>query len=483
MTLIHVRKEETNQVGTTTWELYDRYGVSISVFSEFCRKLTGLKYATRLRYTTVVSRFIDYLYEVEVLGASPVSRAVVNEAIDYYLELLRRGDQISLAIGKHGSTRYDGGGQAREATLRGVARRLGIEPLSDGSWDNTLSALNKFLRICSLLERESKELALLKGGISKHVIDEAEWDYTPLLQAVEGVVSFSLQEVLHLKHSTMLGGVVRFRGDVLKRPKGLQKSSRQQSQVDVDSLDFPLEHFPTLLMHATSWRDRALWTLLAASGVRRSEALNLEWCDIDFAEREVYILDPNMRRYGRELSAEEREWRFKGRTVSRTYLRQPYRDWFFEYLYHYRKEEYRLPVDGNNFVFQYLISPHHGRPLHHASDETLNSAFTSAVKRARVSGPPVNRDYVWTAHSLRHAYGRYMLNDFKVPGQETPGLTEAEVQLLMGHTDISSTRKYARLRNDRLHEKLVSHDRTYIQGTEVVPCLALTTSSNIYSLA
>lgn len=479
MALLHVRKEEVNQFGQSSWRLYDPSGVPISVFDEFCRKLAGLKYATRRRYTTVVARFIDYLYEVQVLGSAPVSRAVINDAIDYYLALLRSGDKLSLAVGKRERARYAEGSQTRETALRGVAQRLGIKPLSSSSWDNTLAALNQFLRLCVLLEREAKEIALLKGGLDRSLVGDAEWDYGPLLKAVDGVKSFSAEEVQHIRHSTMLGGVIRFRGDELKRPKGLRKSYRQQTQVDVDSLDFPESYFPDLLKRATSWRDRALWTLLLASGIRRSEALNLQWCDIDFSAREVYVLDPELLRYGREVTAQDREHRFKGRAVSRTYLRQPYRNWFFEYLSLYRKSEYRLPSDGNDFVFQYLISPHFGRPLHEATDETLNSAFTSAVKRGKIPGPPIARDYVWTAHSLRHAYGRFMLNDYKVPGQTQPGLTEAEVQLLMGHKDINSTRRYAKLRSDRLQAKLLAHDQKFIQGDAdgdvrlVPPCLAL----------
>ena len=473
MALIHVRKVRVNQFGIASWQLFAPDGVPISVFSEYCRKIAGLKYTTRLRYTTVVARFVDYLYEVQLLGGAPVSRGVVNDSIDYYIALLRSGDQISLAVGKRERARYAEGDEAREQALRAVAKRLGIEPLAAGSWDNTLAALNGFLRVCSLLEREAKEIALLKGGIEVRLLAAAEWDYRPLLQAVDGVSAFSAEEARHLKHSTMLGGVIRFRGDILMRPRGLRQSSRQQAQVDVDSLDFPEEYFPALLQSATSWRDRALWTLLLANGIRRSEGLNLQWCDIDFAARVVYVLDPDLLRYGREVAIEERERRFKGRSMSRTYLRQPYRDWFFEYLNRYRKEEYRLPLDGNDFVFQYLISPHHGRPLHQATDETLNSAFTSAVKRARIPGPPISRDFVWTGHSLRHAFGRYMLNDYKVPGQAQPGLTEAEVQMLMGHKDIASTRKYAKLRASKLQAKLLAHDHQFIQGNAPAPCLAL----------
>jgi integrase len=474
MALVHVRKEKSNQFGRQSWTLYDPSGIPIPAFAEFCRKLEGLKYATRLRYTTVVARFIDYLYEIKVFGGPPVTRSVINDAIDYYMVLLRAGEQVSLAVGKQERARYAEGDQARESALRAVAQRLGIAPLATASWDNTLAALNRFLNLSALLEHEAKEMALIKGQISKELITQAEWDFGPLLRAVDGVTSFTPEEALHLKQATMMGGVIRFRGSELTRPNGLRKSSRQQSQVDVNSLDFPEQHFKALLSSATFWRDRALWTLMYASGIRRSEALNLQWCDIDFIAREVFVLDPNLIRYGRDVSPAERERRFKGRIVSWTYMRQPYRDWFFEYLRKYRHEEYRLPMDDNDYVFQYLISPHFGRPMYEATDETLNSAFTSAVKRARIPGPPIHREFVWTAHSLRHGFGKYMLNDFKIPGQDKPGLTEAEVQLLMGHKDIISTRKYAKLRDDRLQDKLLSHDRLFIQGgIEAVPFISL----------
>lgn len=170
MALVHVRKEEINQFGTLSWQLYDPTDVPISVFAEYCRKLAGLKYATRLRYTTVVARFIDYLYEVKVLGGPPVTRAVVNDAIEYYLALLRNGHQICLSTGKREKARYAEGDETRELALRAVAKRLGIEALAAGSWDNTLAALNRFLRLCTLLEREAKEIALLKGAIEVSIV-------------------------------------------------------------------------------------------------------------------------------------------------------------------------------------------------------------------------------------------------------------------------------------------------------------------------
>ncbi|WP_295004589.1 site-specific integrase [uncultured Dechloromonas sp.] len=461
MSLKNVKREEVVVVGKVSWRLTDCDGFPVPVFDEFCRSIAGDAFATRRRYAIVVSRFIDYLYEVEILGKGPVTRSAVNQAIDYYLLLLSHGENISLgatAIERDVTGVADELRQ-REAALKRVANRLEIRALQPGSWDNTLAALNRFLRLCAMLENEAREIAMLRGGVTKELVEASTLDYTPLLEAIDGASMLSRAEVQHIKQSSMLGGVIRFRGSELSRPRGLSGGRKRKKQADLELLEFPMAQFPKLLEATFSWRDKALWTLLAASGIRRSEALNLEWEHIDFENETVYVLDPDYTRYGRDLPEDERFSRFKGRVVSWTYLRQPYRSWFFEFLLQYRQQEYVLPVDGNNFVFQYLRGQHAGKPLREAADSTLNEAFTAAVIRAGIKGPPFAPEHVMTVHSLRHAYGMHMLNDFNVPGQLMPGLTEAEVQLLMGHEDINSTRKYARPRPAKLMEKLVRHDQ------------------------
>lgn len=470
MSLKNVKREEVVVNGKASWRLTECNGFPIPVFDEFCRSISGDAFATRRRYAIVVSRFIDYLYEVEILGKGPVTRSTVNQAIDYYLLLLAHGENISLGAT---AIAQDITGVAvdlrqREAALARVANRLRIRGLQAGSWDNTLAALNRFLRLCAMLENEAREIALMRGGVSKELIEASTFDYTPLLEAIDGTAMLSRAEVQHIKQSSMLGGVIRFRGGELSRPRGLSAGRKRKKQADLQLLEFPMAQFPVLLESTVSWRDKALWTLLAASGIRRSEALNLEWEHIDFENETVYVLDPDYTRYGRDLPEDERYSRFKGRVVSWTYLRQPYRSWFFEFLLKYRQDEYVLPEDGNNFVFQYLRGQYAGKPLREAADSTLNEAFTVAVMRAGIKGPPFAPKHVWTAHSLRHAYGMYMLNDFQVPGQDVPGLTEAEVQLLMGHEDINSTRKYARPRPSRLVEKLVRHDQTMLSCQDAV---------------
>jgi len=459
MTLRHVKREEIATTGTQSWKLTGPDGQRISVFDEFCRSIKDEAYATKRRYAIVASRFIDYLHEVEVLGKEPVTKRVVNKAIDYYIQLLRYGNSISLGIVQGSSKVYEDGDKEKEDALREVARRLQIKPLAPHSWGNTIAALNQFLQVCQALEAEAHEIAIVQGGLDRALVEESKFDYMPLLDAVAGCRNLSRAEAQHIRQSSILGGVIRYRARELRRPRGLSAGHYGDTPQELQDLDFPMKHFPALLEATTHWRDRTLWTLLAASGIRRSEALNLEWGHIDIENELVYVLDPNATRYSRDLPENERANRFKGRAASWTYLRHPYRTNFFEMLRKYRCHEYMLPADGNNFVFQYLNKPHRGRPLREASDSSLNSLFTGAVKRARIPPPSMKPNHVWTAHSLRHAYCTYMLNDFEVPGHLYPGLTEAEVQLLVGHTSILSTRHYARRRQDRLREKLEMHDR------------------------
>lgn len=465
MALRYVKRKEIASQGTHTWALIGPDGCGISVFDEFCRRIKDYAYATKRRYIVVVSRFIDFLYAVRVLGEGAVTKRVVNEAIDHYLLLLRYGENISFSMGNATQKSYEPGDQRKEAALREIAHRLRIKPLK--RWDNTIAALNRFLRVCENLEHEAHEIAIVRAKIERTVVQASTVDYMPLLEAIAGSKFLSESEVRHIRYASMLGGVIRYRAGELQRPRGLSAGRKRGAQQHLDVLDFPMNWFKNLLTASTTWRDRALWALLAASGIRRSEALNMTWDLIDINAEQVYVLDPDLLRYGRDVQTMERADRFKGRTVSWTYLRMPYRQQFFEILLQYRRYEYILPADGNNFVFQYLQSQYRGKPLREAADSTLNELFTDAVARAGVPPPSARlKGNRWTVHSLRHAYGMYMLNDFRVPGQPYPGLTEAEVQQLMGHKDINSTRIYARPKKERLMQKLEAHDQAVLQYSD-----------------
>jgi integrase len=468
MSLKNVTRIESRYLGKANWSLIDSEGDVIIAFDVFSKSIIDEAYATKKRYCEVVSKFIDYLYEVGIVGGPGVSRKQINDAVNYYIILLRDGQNINFGYLKKGVKHYKDEDEELELSLRLISKSLGITALKPNSWSNTIAALNRFLRVCTALEVEAREIALHRGEVDPSIINQSMIDYRPLLDAVNGSTRLSRGEVKHIRQSSMLGSLIRFRGGELSRPAGLAAPKIKVTQRDTKVFDFPMDKFSLLIDTAKSWRDRALWLLTAASGIRRSEALNLEWSHIDIEQRMVYVLDPDYTRYGRDLDEDERTNRFKGRVVSWTYLRQPYKDWFFEALLEYRKREYVLPRDGNDYVFQYVVNGYRGRPLKEASDAALNNSFTNAVKRAGIDGPPMNRSYVWTQHSFRHAYGVYMLNNFQVPGLPYPGLTEAEVQLLMGHKSIISTRQYARIKEANLKRKLSLYDQAVLDNNELI---------------
>ena len=458
MSLKNVRKELFNYRGKDSWRLFDSDGELIKAFSIFSKRIINESYSTRLRYGTAVSRFIDYLYEVGIVGGKLVTKQQINDAIDYYLLLLTYGKDLDLSYISKGIKTYSEGDEQLEGQLRNVAVSLKLRPIAPASWSNTLAPINRFLRACEEEAEELASIAKLKGVINKSDNTDFIAHYQPFIKAVLGSRKLSNLEKKSMSTSSMLGSLLRVHGEELKKPRGLTHPRFIKKPYELAVLDFPMERLPDLLEKATCWRDRCLWLLTAASGIRRSEALNLEWSHIDIENETVYVLDPHFLRFGKFTATEEKYSRFKGREVSWTYLRTPYRDWFFNALLEYRKHEYVVPKDGNDFVFQYIVNPHRGKPLKFSSDASLNKSFTSAVKRAKISGPSVNPKHIWTQHSFRHAYGVYLINDFFVDGQKSPGLTEAEVQLLMGHKSVISTRKYARPKTELLKRKLLMHD-------------------------
>jgi integrase len=186
--------------------------------------------------------------------------------------------------------------------------------------------------------------------------------------------------------------------------------------------------------------------------------LNLRLSDIDVERQVLWVQDPELRRYGRQMTEGEVS-RFKGRTMSRTYLFEPLRSAFFDALRRYLEEEF-VPTDKHNYLLQKLDRDNRGAPLAQASDTARNNAFKAAVVRAGIAGPPQRPEHCWTQHSLRHMYGVYMLNYLPIPSGY--GLRVTEVQVLMGHADVSSTRHYARHDAELFRAKLEYADRHFI---------------------
>ena len=212
------------------------------------------------------------------------------------------------------------------------------------------------------------------------------------------------------------------------------------SDKELDEMCFPYDRFPELLKATKNKRDRALWCLQAASGCRISEALTLTWNDIDIAQRKVYIVDPKSRLddFRKFLSLEEIEkLSHKGRQHEEAFLIEPFKSMFFEALHDYIISDEYIEGVSHNFIFQRSWHKERGSPHFLSSHQTILDSFKKATRKA------IGARVDYGTHSLRHMYAYYLVN--WCPNRSGGfGLDITEVQAYMGHTDIRSTKKYAR---------------------------------------
>jgi integrase len=438
--LCNVVRETYSLNGQQCWRLLTKDGLSVPAFDVFCAKNTNYAFRTQKRYAEVVSRFIDYLYQAGVFDTT-VTPSYLNAVIDAYPILLSNGAAVTAARISESDA---------NAWLAEVANGLDWDPIMSNSFSNVIAPVNRFLRLSESLAREAREKAALLG------IGE-DTTHQNLICALNGTSLFSHLEIAAMKQNTMFGNVAKYVPKGIQRPKGLRKPGGP-NKATRKVLDFPRESFPSLINAAETWRDKSLWLLLGATGIRISEALSMLLADVDFEHHQVFVLDPNSRRPQLGTSDPIR-FRFKGREVAYTYPIPELRHDLFYALTQYLNQEF-VPVTmpgTPSYLFQYVDQTRRGQPLIDCSYAALTQNFKRAVRNAGISNPADGRE--WSIHSLRHMYGVYMLNDFPVsPASGIFGLPLVDVQMMMGHARIHSTAHYARSKHHRLAAKLEACD-------------------------
>jgi len=173
------------------------------------------------------------------------------------------------------------------------------------------------------------------------------------------------------------------------------------SEDEVDSLlnapntDEPLGH-----------RDRAMLELLYATGLRVSELINLKQSQINFNQGVLRIVGKGDRERLIPLGEESQRW-------LRDFIDGPRMEILLE-----RQTDYLFPT--------------------RRGDRMTRQAFWHIIKRyAEKSG--VRRKM--SPHSLRHAFATHLLNR---------GADLRVVQLLLGHSDLSTTQIYTHVARERL---------------------------------
>jgi len=411
--------------GKRSWRLLGPDGRPMLAFDSFSRSLERNSVNTRINYCRWLAEFLDFLHEASNAIAEDdnayLDQETLLQVIEAYHEYLVFGSDSGNAIARVVN--------ARMPSPRHPKRTSAIKH----------AAIRRFLRLSERTRAQMVEL-------TRHGFKEFSFAEHNLFPALQSQRALTLHERRALVANSMLAGVIAGGPRLLEDaflPTTAPFDSGDQDRA------MPFDKIEEVLRHLTSWRDKALYALCAASGCRISEALQVLWQDIEVGRQKVKLVDPGLRPNDRSylaLNPVDRDrlvW--KGRTTSLTLLIEPFATMFFEALAGYIKHEL-VPHGRHQFVFQYERHGDIGRPYFLAAASSRNGVLSRAIRLAgieNIEGP----------HSFRHMYGTYLLNYFpRLNG--TYGLPLPLVQKLMGHSSAKSTSQYARYDQDLIAAEL-----------------------------
>jgi len=425
--------------GKTTWRLLGPDGMpeeSFGVFADSLIRKHPLN--TRRSYCRHLAEFFDYLHEASMAlqaddSRVKLTRLMLREIVEAFDEYLVLGDSSGNRVAQ-------------------LVNATKPSPMHASATSALMHApLRKFLALSEQLRKEMAEMAR-EGLRPSGTVDEA-----PLLPGMGALETVSGHQRTAMSATSMISGVISG-GPRLLRRSILPTVSPQVPYAEDRA--FPFDAVANFIDELPAYRDKALYAMLAASGARMSEGLQLLFDDVDVNEGSVALRSPRLRAAHPSylaLSPTERErLAWKGRTTERTLLIEPFASLFFANLELYLRHEY-IPHGLHRFVFQYSTPRRSGTPYLLSAPssrlEIFRRAVSSAGIDADVSGP----------HSLRHAYGTYLLNYFpRLNGDY--GLPVSLVQQLMGHANIKSTLRYARHDQDLMKLELQHANAMVFRG-------------------
>lgn len=420
----HVDLIQTSRSGRPTFRLSSADGVMCDFFDTWAYQLAAtLKFKTVKAYCYAVCGFLNYIEEI-IAQRGELTIPLMRDALDSYESFLVFGEKSDSKL------------------AASVAKKIGGKNLSGASVEIHFSAINRFIDASESLRIAIKELE--DGGyLSEKLTSSIPLTTSRYVGAPAHVKSA-------IKSKSWLAGCISGGAARVKRaglsPKSKASTLAHTNEFGGDEKTFPIDKCLELIKSAECLRDRVLWSLIAASGCRISEALTLLIDDIyidpkDPSRNKVLIVDPATRKdvlihYIPASDIEKLE--HKGRSTPTTYLIEPFASMFWQCLDSYiederNKEKIRHNPLRHRFLFRNLRT---GEPMP-LSYQTVWERFNKAA--IALTGTS------YGFHSLRHMYAYYLVNH--CPNPINPGrygLELKQVQELLGHRSINVTRRYAR---------------------------------------
>lgn len=417
-----------------TFELITRMDNSkVNAIEIFARAmvLAGRPGNTIRSYIRHVAKYLDFFVEMTSHLLRSSSSLVSNEELfEFYIDALRHGNM---------STNPD---------VVSVVKALRWKRVKDGTINAYLAALTEFFTV-SERNVDSEDLVYLSSDVS--AINWSDGGI-PMLGYLGNKSEVNLRRIN--RQSAMAGCIAGGIG-MVKRGY-LQSFYSRQSYWNYQGTSLVYLDLVSLICQVSNLRDRCLYLLLAASGMRISEALQILRSDINPKRREVRVENPRDRKeqyYKMGLTAiEVNSLVFKGRKSNAVFMVEPYAKFFWE-TYEELLGSSDFPLfraDGkfvtHDFVFSALKDDTKGKPL----CLTCRSAVRKTFKRnMRVWDQKTSS----RIHDLRHAWVTYVCNDHPVAdgssglGVETAseaiGHSNVDVTSVYNHKDISKLQKEA----------------------------------------
>lgn len=195
--------------------------------------------------------------------------------------------------------------------------------------------------------------------------------------------------------------------DAIKRPKPTKKIPQSLSESDVEALLKAPD-----ISQIIGLRDKTMLEVLYATGLRVSELINIRLFDYDLNAGVLKVMG-------------------KGNKERLLPLGELAHDWLMHYLSQREQLLQRRPSD-------YLFLSKRGQGM-------TRQTFWYAIKRHAVTADIQTE---LSPHTLRHAFATHLLNH---------GADLRVVQLLLGHSNVSTTQIYTHVANTRLKQLHQQH--------------------------
>ncbi|HIF9276597.1 TPA: tyrosine-type recombinase/integrase [Photobacterium damselae] len=425
---------EVGSLGIKTYDLLNvETGESVPFYAEYLRKIVTRQVANQKQAQNTIDAiandlkvFLEYVGNAQDIYFSKnlrIDSSLLSEILLSFPEYLMLGTKAVKTL-------------ARETAL--VTKR---KPISYDSANRYLSSVNAFIE-GSAITHERLTDKVNEGYLN---IDIPPKNLHANVLRRRNLSTFERKKLQ--QHSVMCQVV----SGGAKYTKTTYFSINKSSHLD-DFKHFPISHIERLLDAASTYRDRALWALLIGTGLRTAEAMQLLISDVDIISENIQVLSYRGRAtcYEGISSQEANKLSFKGRETQEVFFIYPFNEIFFDSITKYLKYE-RPKGLNHHYLFITNSNRSRGRPLFATSRSNRNHIFKKVQKLINCPKKGIDSKYFYTLHSLRHFYGYWLLNFHTTPAGKQFSLLE--VQYMMGHADIESTKRYA------ISDKIIAREK------------------------